>query len=305
MIIDIHSHLGDILYPNGGESIFRQGVADYSAVDAITLAEAELYRNVEQLQNETEPDDLMDLLGEASQARSRTATLENFDLSLEGTDIVKTACMPIPPYVTFEDLRMANEKDARVIPFTGIDFTCENDIDSGLADDVSKGAKGLKLHPIIQKMPLHSKRVYEAVEAFSPHGLPVLCHCGSSSYYVGEEKVSRQTIDFGDISHARELVSRFPKVPFILGHAGLLEVDAVMELLGGFKNVWVDISFQTPEKIRELIHTFGPEKILFASDWPWGSRTTPIKTVTEACRGDIRLEGLIFYENAAHLLKIE
>ena len=26
MIIDIHSHLGDILYPNGGQLIFKQGV---------------------------------------------------------------------------------------------------------------------------------------------------------------------------------------------------------------------------------------------------------------------------------------
>ena len=77
------------------------------------------------------------------------------------------ACMPIPPYLTFSDLKKAAEMDSDIIPFTGIDFQREYDIESELSRDVSEGAGGLKLHPIIQSVSLNDKRTCNAVEAFA------------------------------------------------------------------------------------------------------------------------------------------
>ena len=141
------------------------------------------------------------------------------------------------------------------------------------------------------------------MEAFAPHGLPVMLHTGVTSYCLKQEKAGENPHN-GEISYVRELVRSFPGVKFIAGHAGLDEVHDVMEMLGGFHNVWVDISFQSPQNIRDLVSVFGPDRILYGSDWPWGNRITTLKTVVSACRGDKGLEARILSENAIELMNL-
>jgi predicted TIM-barrel fold metal-dependent hydrolase len=302
MIIDIHSHLGDILHPQGGKLIRAKNIRKNLLFDIISLSEMGLHRGIPGIRDEWLYNKTLDLTARAIQARNATGTLENMRQSLDRAGIEKTACMPIPPYNTFEDLRQAQEKDSGVIPFTGVDYTREYDYESTLRDDVTRGARGMKLHPIIQKTALNSEKTCQIVEAFAVHKLPVLFHCGITSYYLGAAKEENQIIYYGEIQYARDLVAAFPGVSFIAGHAGLFNYREVMGLLGKFKNVWVDISFQSPEKIRQLLMVFGPERVLYGSDWPYGNRQTAIKSVKKACRGDRMLEELIFHENAAALL---
>ncbi len=302
MIIDIHSHLGDILYPNGKELIYKNSVKKKLLFDVVSLSESGLHRSFGGPINDWIVEKTRTGITKASRARNFTATLENMRKSMDETGVEKTACMPIPPYVTFRDLKEAQALDAGIIPFTGVDYTREYDMEAALTNDVAQGAKGMKLHPVIQKTALNSRETFRAVEAFATHKLPVLFHCGVSEYYLGKERNTNQNPELGRINYAKDLVSAFPDVSFIAGHAGLFDYREVMDLLGGFENVWVDISFQSPENIRELISTFGPEHVMYASDWPYGKRITSIKTVKEACKGDKSLENLIFYENAAALL---
>jgi predicted TIM-barrel fold metal-dependent hydrolase len=58
-------------------------------------------------------------------------------------------------------------------------------------------------------------------------------------------------------------------------------------------------------RVRQLIDAFGPERVLFASDWPYGNRAPALAIVREACRGDHALERRILFSNAAELLRIE
>ena len=301
MIIDAHCHLGDILNRGGSSLIEKISVRKRILFDPLSISELNLYRCCSL-------DDLLfrlfpNWVTKAEQARNATATRENLRKSMDEAGIICSVCMPIPPHVTFADLRRVVAKDPGIIAFTGIDFTREYDLDSALADDVKSGAKGLKLHPIIQNVSLDSPRTFAAVEAFAPHRLPVMLHAGVMSYYLKQQKAGENP-HYGEIRYARELVRAFPGVNFIAGHAGLDEVHGVMEMLSGFRNVWVDISFQSPEKIRDLIRVFGPERILYGSDWPWGNRITPQKTVARACRGDKGLEARIFSENAIELMKL-
>ncbi len=300
MIIDSHGHLGNILYPGGGELIFRKGVKKRFVIDIASLSEWRLHAEM--------PDfllsPLMGLLARGEQARNETATLENLRKSMDQAGVDRMVCLPVPPNVTFEDLRQAAELDEGVIPFTGVDFTRADDVQAALDADVAVGARGLKLHPILQKQPLNSKRTFEVVEAFAPHGLPVLFHAGEFSYYLGEEKNRNEEPSNGAIHFGRDLVAAFPKVAFIAGHAGMFQVDDVMAMLGGFSNVYVDLTFQNPGKVRQLIDVFGPERVLYGSDWPWGNHMPAIKIVRKACKGDKTLENLIFHENATRLLKL-
>jgi len=304
MIIDIHTHLGDILYPNGGELIDQKNVRKKIFYDIISQSEFLLHNGISDTIDQWLYKKVYTQVTRASRARNATATLENMRQSMDATGVVKSACMPIPPYLTFDDLREAQDKDPGIVPFTGIDYTKEYDIGAALETDVSKGAKGMKLHPIIQRVPLDNRKTFEAMEAFSPFRLPVLFHCGVSSYYLGIEQQEKENAVLGEIEYARALVANFPDMTFIAGHAGLYKYRDVMDLLGGFKNVMVDTSFQSPGHVRELINVFGPERVMYASDWPFGNRKPTIKIVKKACRGDASLEKRIFYDNAASLLGI-
>ena len=302
-IIDAHGHLGDILYPGGGRLIDETGVTKEPVLDLLDRAEERLHRDPLGTGRF-----IYRLFGRwitrGERARNATATLENFRSSLDEAEISHAVCLPIPPNVTFADLEKAARREPRIIPFTGVDYAADGDPGSALATAVAAGARGLKLHPIIQKVPLTSESTRAAVEAFAVHDLPVLFHCGISSYYLGAEG-AQQEPRYGAIRYAAELVRNFPNVKFIAGHSGIFEVAKVLRLLGGLPNVWVDTSFQSVVRVRELLETFGPERVLFASDWPYGNRP-PARTIArEACRGDRGIERRVLFENAAELLGID
>jgi len=295
--------MGNILIDNGDNLIDKKKISKKILFDMISFWELLSYRRFGVF-NAIYPL-IKPLAIHAARARASTATLENFQDSLEDTDIVGSVCLPIPPYVTFEALRDAAGKDDRVIPFTGIDFNAEKDFEGILKSDVKDGAMGLKLHPNIQKRSYTSSDFFNAVESFAPSTLPVLIHVGSSSYYARKERHRENPAFGGDITSAEKLVKAFPGVRFIAGHAGLYEVNKVIQTLGKHKNVSVDTSFQSPGYIQKLIKSFGPDRVLFGSDWPFGTRRSALKAVKAACRGDGSLEKRITYENAAELLKIQ
>jgi hypothetical protein len=51
-----------------------------------------------------------------------------------------------------------------------------------------------------------------------------------------------------------------------------------------------------------LLSVFGQERVMYASDWPYGNQKPAVKIIKKACCGDKSLERRIFYENAAILL---
>ncbi len=302
MIIDAHSHLGDILNHNGGSLIGRKGISKQLAFDPVSISESGLMRTYGL---GSVPYTLMGhWVTLAERARNAMATLENMGRSMDEAGVDYTVCLPIAPYVTFEDLEAARKKDKRIIPFTSVDFTSGADAGKKLAADVRRGAMGLKLHPIIQSIALNDRRVLAALQAFEPLGRPVLTHAGISSYYLGKEK-TRNTPAFGKIRFIEEMVKTFPRIMFVVGHSGLFQSPEVMKRLKGCRNVWVDTSFQSPSRIRRLVRTFGEDKVLYASDWPYGNRPPAIKTVRIACRGDRRLEERILGINARDLLGLK
>lgn len=301
MIIDMHGHLGDILYHNGRDLIYRTGVTKAKGWDPQTTNEAQLNRSfgIGWLAYQV----TKYWATKAQRARNFTATLENFRTSLEESQVDYAVCLPIAPYLTFDDLAEAKQQEERILPFTSIDFTRSYDVEAQLSQDVARGALGLKLHPIIQNTPLDDERVINALKSFRIHKKPVLIHVGQSIYYLGKGK-KNNTPKFGQVHYVEEVIRNFPDIKFIIGHAGLFWINEVCRRLGKFPNVWVDTSFQSPENVRKLIKVFGAEKVLYASDWPFGSRVPHIKIIKAACRGDSKLEEMLFYRNAQELLGI-
>lgn len=68
--------------------------------------------------------------------------------------------------------------------------------------------------------------------------------------------------------------------------------------------MYVDTSFRSHEDIELMIKLFGRERVMFGTDWPFGSYKRQIEQVMIATEGDQELRDLVFYKNANRLLKI-
>jgi hypothetical protein len=319
-IIDMHSHIGNILYPSGGGIIFQTGKKFPPSTGLQLLDEKYLFRDIRLglALNRIFPNWSTD----CERKRNNAATLQNFQKSFEynhkrlckaglETEIKLCVCLPVAPNTDYRDTQKAAQKDSRVIAFASPDFSlCKNNIKlmtAKLASDLSDGAAGIKIHPIIQETPADSKEAMEAVQVISgqKQPKPVLLHSGRAGYYTPKENKSR----FADNASAEKtgrLVYEFPNVNFIIGHSGLNEIDLFVKLLKQYKNVWFETSFQPTENIKRLIYEFGADKVLFGSDWPYGLREPAILSAAKAC-GDGRDKSMleaIFYGNAANLLNI-
>lgn len=306
-LIDIHTHLGDLLYEQGGNLIEKRNVRKRIGFDYLSLMERFLWPNNRPFRA------MFRILGwerinrlviKAGLARNATATRENLRREMDKFDVSYSVTMPVYPHVTFAHLHSAFEKDNSILPFTGIDYENFENTEEKLRNDVDAGAKGLKLHPILQRIAANSVETKTAVETFAPYQLPILMHSGVANYYLKAEEQKLEIPEFGAISQCAELIQAFPQLKFIVGHAGLEQYHEVIGRLGKNKNVWVDISFQPPYAIRTLIDAFGVERVLYASDWPWGNMATPIQAVKVACNGDKKMERRLFFENAAELLDL-
>ncbi|MCL2665334.1 MAG: amidohydrolase family protein [Defluviitaleaceae bacterium] len=300
MIIDMHGHLGDILYPGGGELINKTGVP-FPKSNA-------LQRKYDRLLNGDSPATIAVnglfpyIMVKSERERNFAATLENLRKSLDGTGISECVCAPIAPNCTFANMQAAEEAEPRIIAFTSPDFTLTeiNETVSQIKNDLAFAA-GIKIHPIIQQTEADSAHVSAVLEAVSKCPRPVLIHAGSSKYYMPREK-RKKYFDCANVLKIEKQIAKFGNVPFVIGHAGLREIRTVIERLSKYKNAYVDTSFQPPSAIRALIEAFGAGRVLFASDWPYGLRPPAIAAVREACAGDELLERAVLYENAKNLL---
>ena len=308
-IIDIHGHIGNILYPFGGNLIFKTGVKFPPSAILQLSDEKYLFRDKfpAAILNKIFPMWSMN----CERSRNAAATLENFKQSLIDTDIERAVCAPIAPNNTYEDIIKAYNADNRIIAFTSPDFTwrslnSENSVKimrEKLISELRDGAMGIKIHPILQEIEADADEVMQALETVSVYSKPVLLHSGKAAYYPPAERKKKYT-NYASIIRIERLISTFPNINFIVGHAGLREIVSVIELLPKYKNAYVDTSFQPPEAIKALISTFGNDRVLFASDWPYGLRKPAISAVKEACNGDISLAKAVLYDNAVELLKL-
>lgn len=301
-IIDAHGHIGDILYPDGGELIFKTGIKFPVSFWEWFLCERVLYKETFFFRAAEKISPYWSVKRERK--RNAAATLENLRKSLDGTNIVKCVCAPVAPNVTYGDILAAAKAEPRIIAFTSPDFTSGiNNMQDKLSSDLKKGAMGVKIHPIIQGIEAESESVMAAIDIVQPYSKPVLIHAGPARYYLPSENKTC-FVDYSSIERIERLISTFPKVNFIIGHAGLDDFKKVIDVMPKYKNAYVDTSFQYPNSLKNLIKAFGGERVLFASDWHYGLRKPAIATVIEACENDSALQKMVLYDNAANLLKI-
>ncbi len=169
-------------------------------------------------------------------------------------------------------------------------------IEEEISEIVALGLKGVKLHPDIQRFMINDPkmdRIYELCEG----RLPILMHTGDHRF------------DFSNPNRMEPVLKKYPDLTVIGAHFGGWSVwDEATERLSKYENFWVDCSSSlyamTPKKARELIFSYGSDKVLFGTDYPMWDIEKDLERfmrieLTEKEREDI------FYNNAAKLFGIQ
>jgi uncharacterized protein len=135
-----------------------------------------------------------------------------------------------------------------------------------LARQVGMGAAGLKVHPVHGGFSAADPMLYPAYQACEADGLPVVVHCGTSSF-PGSDNAR------ADPSQLNPVLRDFPGLTVVLAHGGRgwwYEAAASLALL--HENVWIELSGLPPRKLPEYYARFDlrrlARKFIFGTDWP-------------------------------------
>ncbi len=171
------------------------------------------------------------------------------------------------------------------------------------------GFDGIKLYPPCGYSP-SDRRLYPYYEICAARSLPVFVHTGPSAPLLDTEFAHPVNID----QAARD----FPGVDFILGHAGVTNVQTAAYLAAHRPNVYLDIggfaSAATlpswPEHLNQLFRMGINHKVIFGTDWPLGRMSWGLRRIVrEVVEGPTVFAGvprrdraLLLHENLLRVL---
>lgn len=159
---------------------------------------------------------------------------------------------------------------------------------------IALGVCAVKLHPEIQGFALDDPRCMRIFELCEGR-LPVLLHTGDYRY------------DYSCHDRLLAVLRAFPKLQCIGAHFGSYTVWQQAEELFGQENLWVDCSSSMPflsdERIVELIRGFGPERVLFGTDYPMWYAEEEIGRLLSLPLSEEEKE-LILHKNAEKLFRL-
>ena len=190
------------------------------------------------------------------------------------------------------------EHGDRLIPFPSVHPAGEDALET-VRQIHAAGMKGIKFHPDYQGLRIDDpiwEPVYDLCAAL---GLVAIFH-------TGYDPVSP------DLIHAPPaaclaVAKRHPDLRMVCAHLGgdMMWEEVETVLAGRADNLWMDTSIAPgrcdPALARRIIERQGTDRILFASDCPWGYGMESIDYIRAMRLGD-RAEAQIFWENAAALL---
>jgi len=167
------------------------------------------------------------------------------------------------------------KENSGLVPLIGIDVLqapseMELEIERGVKE---LGAKGLKLHPVVNRFLPGDRGLWPAYSKAEEMGVPILFHSGAAeaggSTHAGNARPGRFD----------EVLSTFPRLVVVLAHLGNVFLAESVELAQKHDNVYFDTSaiislteteggLSDAELVR-LIRQIGVDRVLFGSDWPW------------------------------------
>ncbi|HEY4450181.1 MAG TPA: amidohydrolase family protein [Solirubrobacteraceae bacterium] len=198
----------------------------------------------------------------------RSLTLAQLLAELDDAGARRACVFPLhdperkPAYTVPNDrvLKWAQESDGRLLPFCRLD-PAEAPVKEG-ERALAAGARGIKLHPRAQDFRFDGEEMAEVFKLAEGARVPILIHAGRGLPPLAEGLV--------------ELALRHPGTVLILAHAAICDQGILTSRLADHPGVLYDISCFFPLDVIELFARVPVERIVFASDPPYGLPATSL-----------------------------
>jgi len=222
----------------------------------------------------------MEVAGRENDDYSKLPVKENLLRRMEEEQVAISVVQPVvsKPATQRDVNRFAKEIERpNLIPFGGLHPDCEH-----VMEEIERlkdmNMAGIKFHPPFQKVNLEDEKYVPMWEHINHLGFPVLIHCGSA-------RISRPYDLFPE--GAMKLVRHLSDVPVILAHMGGRSMDPCAEelLYRMPENVYIDTAMsaerQDKADFERIIGMFGPDRVVFGSDFPYGSQKAAIRFIED------------------------
>src|SRR5256714_15186279 len=165
-------------------------------------------------------------------------------------------------------LAFAERSQGRLIPFVRLDLSEDPIGEAKRCLDL--GARGIKLHPRAQTFLLDDQRLSPIFELAAGRKVPVLIHGGRGLPPIAD--------DLGRV------FDRYTEAQLIVAHAGIADLAALADTLGGKAGVFFDTSVWSPLDLLGLYRLVGPEQVVYASDYPYGQQPASLLIALRTAR---------------------
>ena len=177
------------------------------------------------------------------------------------------------------------------------------------------GVKGIKIHPVFQRVAIDDLRYLRIIECASENDMIVITHAGYDIGFPGE--------DFSSVRRIERMLDAVKPRKCVLAHMGGWDCwEEVEERIAG-RDVWLDTAFsllpiepapgtvrdpeENPPLSREqflrMVRRHGADRILFATDSPWSGQRQMVAAIRDSGLGKKEQEAVLG-GNARELLGI-
>lgn len=292
MSIDAHSHLGiSVLFKPSldlnAESERVMHLLDCDQADSDCVFDLDVYanNNFSEAALKTLRKDIF-AQGIWGSDFARSHTIPNFLREMDAMRVEQSHVLPIKLGLPFGDDLTENWRAA--VDESGasdrlrVGFSVNPHGDDKLEqmrEHAKRGFKLMKLHPTVQRFYPDDQSVMELYQAAEDLGVVVFFHGGRAGI---EPESSRR---YAMPRHYESAFRDFPKVNFMLGHAGARDFDGMLALTRRYDNAWLGIHGQSLTNLETMIQQTGGERLLFGTDWPFyhvGSSLAKVLITTQA-----------------------
>jgi hypothetical protein len=139
-------------------------------------------------------------------------------------------------------------------------------VDEEVRRQLDLGAVALKIHPVHAGFAANDRAMYPAYEACQAAGVPLVVHCGTSTFPGSSNK-------FADPVYLDDVLRDFRRLNVVLAHGGRgWWYDAAAFMALSNERVWIELSGLPPSRLREYYarHSWArlTRRMIFATDWP-------------------------------------
>lgn len=201
---------------------------------------------------------------------ARSQTIPNLIREMDSMRVSKAAILPIKLGLPFGDNLTENWRKAieqspssdRFIKGCSVHHE-DGDKLQQLEMFAQQGLRILKLHPTVQKFYPNDDSLMEVYELAQQLGMIIFFHGGRAG--IEPESSHRYAMP----RHYERALANFPNLPFILGHGGARDGEAMLQLALKYENAWLGTHGQGITHLDKMIAATEGRRLLFGTDWPF------------------------------------